>query len=249
MQEAVRRGDRLAAVGQLAAGLAHELRNPLASMSGAVELLSRGRGLSDAERKLMEIVMREAERLNALVTDFLAFARPTTTQLQPTDVAALADETLGVFRHSPNAAKIELLRSGVTSLRIMADAAQLRQVLWNLLQNAAEAMDGEGDITVDVGLTPEGLCRIAVADSGHGIPPADIEHLFEPFFTTKPHGTGLGLAFVHRIVEAHGGHVDVQSGVGRGATFSVLLTPGIELEDEEAGEDSPIAVATGGTRV
>jgi two-component system sensor histidine kinase PilS (NtrC family) len=247
MQEAVRRGDRLAAVGQLAAGLAHELRNPLASMSGAVELLSRGRGLSDAERRLMEIVMREAERLNALVTDFLAFARPTATQLQPTDVAALADETLGVFRHSPSATRIELLRSGATSLRVMADPAQLRQVLWNLLQNAADAMKGEGDITVDVGLTATSLCRIAVADSGPGIPAADVEHLFEPFFTTKPQGTGLGLAFVHRMVEAHGGRVEVQSAPGQGATFSVLLPPGLDVEDEDAppGQGPPLLRASG----
>ncbi len=246
MQEAVRRGDRLAAVGQLAAGLAHELRNPMASMSGAIELLSRGRGLSDGERRLMEIVMREAERLNALVTDFLAFARPTATQLQPTDVAALADETLGVFRHSPSAARIELLRSGPASLRIMADPAQIRQVLWNLLQNAADAMSGEGDITVDVGMTQEGLCRIAVADSGPGIPPNDVEHLFEPFFTTKPHGTGLGLAFVHRMVEAHGGRVEVQSGARQGATFSVHLPPGLDLEEEppEAAQGTPVLRAS-----
>jgi two-component system sensor histidine kinase PilS (NtrC family) len=244
MQEAVRRGDRLAAVGQLAAGLAHELRNPLASMSGAVELLARNRQLSDAERRLMEIVTREAERLNALVTDFLAFARPTATQLRPTDVAALADETLGVFRHSPKATKIELLRSGSQSLRIMADAAQLRQVLWNLLQNAAEAMQGEGDITVDVGWTPSGLCRVAVADSGPGISQADTQHLFEPFFTTKEAGTGLGLAFVHRIVEAHLGRVEVQSSLGQGATFSVLLPAGMEMEEADTDPNlTPVRVA------
>ena len=226
----MRRGDRLAAIGQLAAGLAHELRNPMASMSGAIELLSRGRGLTDSERRLMEIVMREAERLNALVTDFLAFARPTPTQLQPTDVAALADETLGVFRHNPAAARIELIRSGASSLGIMADAAQLRQVLWNLLSNAADAMDGEGNITVDVGWTSVGLCRIAIADSGPGISPQNLEHLFEPFFTTKEKGTGLGLAFVHRIVEAHHGRVEVQSLPKQGATFSVLLPAGFSIE-------------------
>jgi two-component system sensor histidine kinase PilS (NtrC family) len=223
MQDAIRRKDRLAAVGQLAAGLAHELRNPLASMSGAAELLSRGTGLSSSERRLMEIVMRETERLNALVTDFLAFARPTPIVLQPVDVAALADETLGVFRHSPASLHVELLRSGASTLRVYADPSQLRQVLWNLLQNAAEAMQQEGHITVDVGWTQSGLCRLAVADSGPGIDFGDMEHLFEPFFTTKPQGTGLGLAFVHRIVEAHGGRVDVQSEAGQGATFAVLL--------------------------
>jgi len=233
MQEAVRRSDRLAAVGHLAAGLAHELRNPLASMSGAVELLGRGSKLTDAERRLMEIVAREAERLNALVKDFLAFARPADAQLEPTDVAALSDETLGVFRHSPGAAGIELLRSGVTSLRVKADQAQLRQVLWNLLQNAADAMNGQGHITLDVNVTRTGFCRIAVADSGPGIPAEHLEHLFEPFFTTKAIGTGLGLAFVHRIVEAHGGRVEVQSAPGSGTTFAVILPRGMEDGREE----------------
>jgi len=232
-QEAVRRSDRLAAVGHLAAGLAHELRNPLASMSGAVELLGRGSKLTDAERRLMEIVAREAERLNALVKDFLAFARPADAQLEPTDVAALSDETLGVFRHSPGAAGIELLRSGVTSLRVKADQAQLRQVLWNLLQNAADAMNGQGHITLDVNVTRTGFCRIAVADSGPGIPAEHLEHLFEPFFTTKAIGTGLGLAFVHRIVEAHGGRVEVQSAPGSGTTFAVILPRGMEDGREE----------------
>jgi two-component system sensor histidine kinase PilS (NtrC family) len=241
MQEAVRRGDRLAAVGQLAAGLAHELRNPMASMSGAVELLSRGQGLSTAERRLMEIVMREAERLNALVTDFLAFARPTPTQLQPTDIAALADETLGVFRHGPSVTHVELTRSGAASMRIMADAAQLRQVLWNLVQNAADAMHGEGAITVDVSLTSAGMCRLAVSDTGPGIPEENLQRLFEPFFTTKEKGTGLGLAFVHRIVEAHHGRVEVQSSPGQGATFAVILPPGfsIEIDLGDVDRDSP----------
>lgn len=239
MQEEVRRSDRLAAVGQLSAGLAHELRNPLASMTGSIELLGRGGSLTDAEHRLLAIVLREAERLNALVTDFLAFARPLPTTSDPADVAAIADETMGVFRHSPLAAGLLLERTGVPSARLFGDPAQLRQVLWNLLQNAAEATGGTGRVTVDVGWTPAGLCSVAVTDSGPGIAAEDLAHLFVPFFTTKPQGTGLGLAIVHRIVEAHGGRVEVASAPGQ-TTLKVLLPAGHDGRADEA-EDTRLA--------
>lgn len=224
MAEAMRRSDRLAAVGELAAGLAHELRNPLGSMSGAVELLSKGTSLSQAERRLFDIVFRETARLNRLVTDFLGFARPMPVTSSPTDVAALADETLNVFKHGPVSARLHIERTGVDTLRVFADTAQLRQVVWNLLQNAAEAMaDEPGRITVDVDWTSDGRCRLAVSDTGAGMDAEGLARLFEPFYTTKEGGTGLGLASVHRIVEAHQGTVEVSSEVGRGTTFAIIL--------------------------
>lgn len=226
MEEAVRRRDRLAAVGQLAAGLAHELRNPLASMSGAAELLSRADGLTGSERRLMEILVRESERLNRLVTDFLAFARPAPVMRDATDIAALTDETLKVFCLAPFASRLEVLRTGAGRLLVYADSSQVRQVLWNLLQNAAEAMEGDGRIEVDVSWSEEGWCRLRVADTGPGLDPEHLGRLFEPFITSKPNGTGLGLAFVHRIVEAHGGRVEVDSAPGRGAVFDVMLPVG-----------------------
>lgn len=223
MADAVRRSDRLAAVGELAAGLAHELRNPLGSMSGAVELLARATQLTESDRRLLDIVSRETERLNELVTDFLAFARPTPALFGATDVAALADDTVNVFRYDAQAARLEVTRIGVESLRIRADTSQLRQVLWNLLTNASEAIRSEGTITVEVSRTADGFCRLAVTDSGEGISPDGLARLFEPFYTTKDTGTGLGLASVHRIVEGHHGRMEVSSEPGKGSTFSVFL--------------------------
>lgn len=223
MADTVRRSDRLAAIGELAAGLAHELRNPLGSMSGAVELLARGAELAESDRRLLNIVSRETERLNELVSDFLAFARPTPVMLGSTDLAALADDTVNVFRYGAEASQIDVSRVGVDSLRVYADTSQLRQVLWNLLKNAAEAIEHEGRITVEVAWTPDGLCRLAVTDSGEGISPEGLARLFEPFYTTKDTGTGLGLASVHRIVEAHHGRMEVSSEKGQGSTFFVFL--------------------------
>jgi len=224
MQERIRKADRMAAVGALAAGLAHELRNPLASMSGAIELLSSTATLSGPEKRLLEIVLRESGRLNALVTDFLAFARPMPVQRQPSDLAAMADETLNVFRHHPGASRLELQRTGAERLWTDADPSQIRQVLWNLLVNAADAVgSGPGRVAVDVSRASGGECRLAVTDTGRGIPPDELPRLFEPFYTTKENGTGLGLAVVHRIVEAHGGQVLVSSTLGAGATFALLL--------------------------
>lgn len=230
MQESIRRNDRLAAMGQLAAGLAHELRNPLASMTGSIELLGRGAALSADQRRLMDIVLREAGRLNQLVTDFLSFARPAPVMRRETELGVLVDETLAVFANSPGAERLALTRSGLSSLTISADAAQIRQVLWNLLRNAADAMPDGGSISVELSRMPNGHAALSVSDTGPGIAPADLARVFEPFFSTKAQGTGLGLAWVHRIVEAHEGRIDVSSTPGAGTVFTLML-PG---EDEAA---------------
>lgn len=237
MQEAIRRNDRLAAIGQLAAGLAHELRNPLASMSGSIELLGRGENLSQSERRLMEIVLREADRLNLLVTDFLAFARPPPLNLADCDLALLAEETLEMFANSPRADRLELERSGDESLQLQGDASQLRQVLWNLLSNAADAMGGAGKILVEVRQTPRQEAQLKVLDSGPGIDPEVISNIFEPFYTNKRKGTGLGLAWVYRIVEAHQGRIEVASPPEGGAQFTITL-PLKPVEGRQGGLSS-----------
>ncbi len=225
MEERLDRSERLADLGQLSAGLAHELRNPLASMMGSVELL-RSAGLRDDDRRLLDIVLREGGRLGQLVTEFLAFARPGTLRREPVDLAVLVAQTLEAFSNDPAAAGVTLERA-LSPAPVRGDPDQLRQVLWNLLINAAQALAAPGRAggTIRVGCGPvrDGGADLTVADDGPGIDPADRARLFTPFFTTKPAGTGLGLATVHRIVDAHGGALSVDSAPGQGARFTVHL--------------------------
>ena len=225
MEEAVQRSKRLADLGQVAAGLAHELRNPLASISGCVELLRGAQGLSEEDQRIMGIVLRETGRLDQLLTRFLEFTRPAPPQRVPADLALLAGETLDVFGGDPAASGLRIERS-LARAPVECDPDQLRQVLWNLLANAAQAVReaGRGGVVrVSCEPQPRGAALLVVADDGPGIPASELGRIFTPFFTTKPRGTGLGLAVVQRVVDAHGGSVAVDSTAGQGARFTVRL--------------------------
>jgi two-component system sensor histidine kinase PilS (NtrC family) len=221
MEEEVRRADRLAALGKMSAGLAHEIRNPLASMCGSIALLGKQPGLGEKERKLLTIVSREGERLEALVRDFLAFARPSQPQLQQVEATQLVEETMDVFRQDAAARELRVSAEIEPGVHVVADPGQLRQVLWNLLSNAADAAGRGGSVRARV-RRMDGMAVLEVEDSGPGIAGEDLQRIFDPFFTTKESGTGLGLAIVHRIVEAHGGQLAVQSVPGR-TLFSVAM--------------------------
>ncbi|MBI5549116.1 MAG: PAS domain-containing protein [Deltaproteobacteria bacterium] len=223
MEEGLKRSEKLAAVGALAAGLAHELRNPLASISGSIQLLHENRAFGDDERQLMSIVLRETDRLNALVTDFLRFARPKPNQLEPLDLREVVSSTVTLFRNDPTRREVVLEEELAEELPVMADVGQLGQVLWNLLGNAAEAMSGRGGRVRLIGKRWQSEVVLEVADDGPGIAAEDMPHIFEPFYTTKARGTGLGLAIVHAIVQGHGGEVQVRSEEGRGTAFTVRL--------------------------
>jgi two-component system, NtrC family, sensor histidine kinase PilS len=222
MEEAVRRADRLAVVGGMAAGLAHEIRNPLASMCGSIEVLGASPGLDGQERRLMNVVRSEAERLETLVREFLSFARPLSPAFEPLDGARVVTETVDLFRQEVAERGIELVVRADAPVWVRADPGQLRQVLWNLLGNAADATERGGRVEIRMARQAgEGV--LEVTDTGHGIADEDLHRIFDPFFTTKERGTGLGLAIVHRIVEAHSGHLSVRSQAGRGTTFRVVL--------------------------
>ncbi|HET8539344.1 MAG TPA: ATP-binding protein [Anaeromyxobacter sp.] len=228
MEEAVARSERLADLGRVAAGLAHELRNPLAAMAGAVELLGAEAALDDEQRRLLRIVLRESSRLERLVSEFLGFARPRPMERRTVDLATLCGEALDVFAHDPAATAIRIERA-LRSATVECDPEQLRQVLWNLLVNAAQAIAelGAGGGVIEAGCGPaqDGGAWLAVRDDGPGISAADATRIFLPFFTTRREGTGLGLSTVHRIVDAHGGRIDVEPRTPRGTTFTVHLPP------------------------
>lgn len=217
------RTERLATVGHLAAGIAHEIRNPLASISGSIELLKQAPQASEDDRTLMTIVHREISRLNVLVGDLLDYANPRPPQPADLDAGVLVDETLQVARGDQAFASVELACEVDRPLRVHADPAKLRQVVWNLVRNAADAAAAGGKhVTVTARADADG-CAITVEDDGPGIAPEAIARIFDPFYTTKSKGTGLGLATCHAIVAEHGGRIDVESEVGKGTKMVVRL--------------------------
>ncbi|MBC7974265.1 MAG: hypothetical protein H7138_04715 [Myxococcales bacterium] len=218
-----RRSERLATVGQLAAGVAHEIRNPLASISGSIELLRQGPVASEDDRMLMAIVHREIQRLNVLIGDLLDYANPRPPQLVTFDLGVMVEETLQVARGEQAFAEIVMAMEVDRPLPVHADPAKLRQVLWNLLRNAADAAAAGGKhVHVDAHLGPDDA-RLIVSDDGPGIPADQLAHIFDPFFTTKSKGTGLGLATCHAIIADHHGHIDVTSEPGKGTQMVITI--------------------------
>jgi two-component system sensor histidine kinase PilS (NtrC family) len=220
MQEQLQRSDRLAAVGRLASGMAHEIRNPLASISGSVQLLMETGAVDKDGLRLMGIVVREVDRLNGLLTDFLVYAKPSPPRIEAVDLSALFDELAEMVTVDPRFAAVKIRRAYSPGVVVSVDRKQFRQALWDLVINGAEAMPEGGTLTL--GVSRDGS-RIYVEDSGKGIPEAIKERIFEPFFTTKDFGTGLGLASVLTIVEAHGGRIEAETGRSGGALFTIYL--------------------------
>lgn len=216
-EAAVRRAERLAALGQLTAGLAHELRNPLASIKGSADLLARGHGNRDPiARELGEIISSEVDRTNLLVTRFLDFARPLEPHRESSDIAAIIDRAAG-------RASVPVVRDYSPDVpRLPLDPTLMEQVFINLLGNAAQASEPGQPVTVSTRLA-DGRLEIDVADRGCGIPPDKLESIFNPFVTTKQDGVGLGLAIVAKIVDGHGGKMTVESEPGKGSTFRISL--------------------------
>jgi len=215
-EAAVRRSERMAALGQLSAGLAHELRNPLASIKGSAELLARPGSRSDPmTSELAGIISSEVDRTNSLVTRFLDFARPLEPRREPTDVT-------GVIDRAAVRAKVEIIRDYGSLPLIPLDSELMEQVFLNLLVNAAQASPLGAPITVTAQLR-DGQAEVCVIDRGCGIPADKRETIFNPFVTTKADGVGLGLAIVSKIVDGHGGKMTVESEEGKGSTFCVVL--------------------------
>lgn len=251
MEQELRQSERLAAVGEMAARMAHEIRNPLASISGSVQVMqceAEGDETVDPERaKLMGIVVREVDRLNLLISDFLRYSRPAPIKPEAVDLGLLVQEIVEI-QSQQSETKIEIELELAPDVQVMADASQIKAVVWNLLNNASEAMEGKGQLFARVSEIPgdltqehalagrkgedagvvevpqkEAFALLEIEDTGPGISSEDQEMIFEPFFTTKRDGTGLGLATVQRIVEQHGGAIKAMSRPGQGTCFRVTL--------------------------
>lgn len=221
--ERQKRSERLYAIGQLSAGLAHEIRNPLASIAGATGILQRNQASPERQSECLEIINRECQRLTRLLTNFLDFARPRDPQYQRVDVASILDPVLELASHAIDRRPITLrkqIASGVSAIE--CDPEQLKQVLLNLMINAIQAMPQGGEVVVSA-LSRNGKAVIEVMDQGYGIEAEHMERIFDPFFTTKESGTGLGLSVAHQIIGQHGGILTAVKNAGRGMTFRVTL--------------------------
>jgi two-component system sensor histidine kinase PilS (NtrC family) len=227
MEERVRIADRLAAVGELAAGLAHEIRNPLASIAGSSQMLRESSPASGESSTLLEIIGRESERLNGLISDFLAYTGPSDRNTMRLDLGGILRDVAEAVRAGEGREKgVAVDLSPVQALLVEGDAEQLKQVVWNLVRNAVQATPAGGRVTIEGFERVRHGTRYAVAsvrDSGDGIPAGNLEKIFNPFFTTKEGGTGLGLSISQRIVHQHKGFIEVRSSPGEGAVFSVFL--------------------------
>ena len=238
MEEKIKRKEKLATIGEMAAGMAHEIRNPLASLSGSMQVLSHEPLLNDEQKALMKIALRETERLDSIITVFLRYAKPSPPNRKTCDLQNLLLETLDFFKQAPDYQdNIEVLFEHENSaLTASVDPDQMKQVFWNLSINAVQAMPHGGVLRVTAKKQnrihgkmdgseeyASPFLQVLFQDSGRGIEPVNLEKIFYPFFTTKDRGSGLGLAIVHRIIEDHGGKIEVDSRLGKGTTFKILL--------------------------
>jgi two-component system sensor histidine kinase PilS (NtrC family) len=230
LEETSRRQDRLAAIGRMAASIAHEIRNPLAAMRGSIQMLRADMAGDSSQKELMEIILRESDRLNRIISDFLSYARPRSIIQTSVDVGELLQQTFMLLRHSAEINKSHLIEEQVPAkpALVNADSEQLRQVFWNLSRNAFQAMPAGGTLRATVHENSNDRLRITFSDTGRGMAPEQVEHLFEPFSSTTG-GTGLGLSIVYQIIRDHGGTINVRSREGHGTTITIEL-PASKIE-------------------
>jgi len=224
LEREVRRQERLAALGKMAAGLAHEIRNPLASMRGSVQVLASELSFSPDQSQLMQIVLRESDRLNRIVSDFLTYARPPKIERTVIELSSLLSETIALLRNSPELRPDHLIKEDYPTepLIYQGDPNQMRQIFWNLARNAIQAMPQGGKLNVSLQARPNRDVTIAFSDTGQGMSREQKERLFEPFNSSSG-GTGLGMAIVYQLVRDHNGKIIVESEAGKGTRIAIRL--------------------------
>lgn len=240
LEQEVRRRDRLAAMGKMAAGIAHEIRNPLAAMRGSIQVLKSELDLNEDQLHLMKIVLRESDRLDKIVSDFLAYARPSAPKPIEFDLVESINETLSILRFSSEMLENHEVVTDAPSSPIyfIADPNQIRQIIWNLARNALQAMPEGGKLKIGVRELEEHEVEFTFIDTGVGMSNDEMERIFEPFNSSRPGGTGLGLAIVYQIVSDHNGRINVESKPNEGSKISIILpNPGESIVTEESLQD------------
>jgi len=224
LEETSRRQDRLAAIGRMAASIAHEIRNPLAAMRGSIQMLRAEMDNNSSHAELMEIILRESDRLNGIISDFLTYARPRSLTQSKVDIGVLLHQTFALLRHSPEILETQNIVEELPPdpLITEVDEGQLKQVFWNLARNALQAMPEGGTLKATLHKNSNNRLHISFSDSGRGMSPDQVEHLFEPFSSTTG-GTGLGLSIVYQIIRDHGGTINVRSREGQGTIITIEL--------------------------
>lgn len=240
MEESVRRKDRLAAVGRVAAGLAHEIRNPLGAMRGAIQVLESSVPKESTQSSLMDIILRESDRLNKIITNFLTYARPRAGNFSDVDVCEAIQDSVTLLHHSPDVKEFHKISTDLPDkpIVISADSTQLKQIFWNLARNSIKAMPAGGELSIQCENISHNRIRITFADTGCGMSAGQVEQLFEPFSESTTGGTGLGLSIVYQIVRDHGGTINVKSLENAGTTISVELPAEFRAAQADAGEQA-----------
>lgn len=222
LESEIKNKEKWAAIGELSANIAHEIRNPLASLRGSIEMLKEGKLPEKHREKLMEIALSEMERLNHTVSDFLTYSSPKPLEPRLVDLHSILDSTLELLTHAEQREKISIKKEFHGELLVHADPEKIRQVFWNLGINAIQAMEDGGELTVSTRSNGRNAI-LSFSDTGPGIAPENVNRIFYPFFTTKEKGTGLGLAIAYRIIEEHNGRLFVTSMPGIKTTFDIIL--------------------------
>jgi two-component system sensor histidine kinase PilS (NtrC family) len=223
LEAEIKQQEKMAAIGELSSNIAHEIRNPLASLKSSVEMLKEDKMQKDYKIKLMDIALTEMERLDRIIKDFLTYSRPAQPEFKKFDIHGLLDDIIELLKNiEQNKGHVNIKKAYHGIIEVSADPQKMRQVFWNLGLNAIESMPGGGDVTISTE-NMEDHMGITFKDSGSGIHEDDIEKIFFPFFTTKEHGTGLGLAIAYRIIEEHNGKIQVESNPDGGTTINILL--------------------------
>lgn len=227
-QQHFRRVEKMETVDELISGLAHEIKNPLASLSGSIQLLREEANPGSHQDKLMRIILRETDRLKHIVSDIRLFAKPSKSGAVHVKLADAIEDVVSLFLNTPDwKDRIQVYTHIDKTLSVLIDPVHLQQILWNLVKNAAESIPDKGRIIITLSAPRNNRIYLTIQDNGQGIPEDKARQVFDPFFTTKPDGTGLGLSIIHRLIHTYDGYIDFDSMPGRGTLFTIIFKNGI----------------------